>query len=310
MQFRITFIVMRKIVVHKFHSFLGHTDSIYTLQKVDNHQFLSAGGDGMVVLWDLKTLDEGEVLFKSPASVYALLVDVPENHLYVGQNHYGVKQIDIKTKKVINSVHLGDYQIFDLKSIDDEIWVGMSNGDVVCLSKDLSIKTQVNYSDQRIRGFGQYDQNVAIASSDGLVRVFDIENREVKKELVGHKKSVFVAEFHPSGKYLISAGRDSQLKVWDTQADYVLRESIIAHLHTINDITFSSDGKYFFTASMDKTVKIWDAHNFQLLKVLDKDRHEAHKNSVNKLLWMNFHDLLVTCSDDRTISVWDFKFAE
>jgi WD40 repeat protein len=142
------------------------------------------------------------------------------------------------------------------------------------------------------------------------IKIIDTDQLSLVHELKGHQNSVFTSPFHPSGKYIVSGGRDAQLKVWDTQAKYVLRESIPAHLYTINHIVFSKDGRYFVSASMDKSIKLWDAYNFRLLKVLDKERHAAHGNSVNKLLWMNYRDLLVTCSDDRSISVWDLNIEE
>ena len=41
---------MSNIEVKKLHTFLGHNDSIYTLQALDDYRFISAGGDGMVVI--------------------------------------------------------------------------------------------------------------------------------------------------------------------------------------------------------------------------------------------------------------------
>ena len=264
----------------------------------------------MVVLWDLKSPDEGEVIAKVEGSVYALTFDEEEGTLYVGQNNDGIHKIDLKEKRELKSVQLGNHQIFDIKIINDTIWAGLSNGEVVTLTKDLTIENRVKYANDRVRRFDECEGQVAIAFSDNLTRIVDSASMKVVNELSGHKNSVFAAKYHPSGKYVISGGRDAQLKVWDTQADYVLRESIAAHLYTINDVIFRQDGRYFVTASMDKSIKLWDAHNFQLLKVLDKHRHAGHGNSVNKLLWMNYRDLLVTCSDDRSISVWEIKFAE
>lgn len=301
---------MSTISVKKLHTFLGHNDSIYTLQSLDDHRFISAGGDGMVVLWDLKSPDEGEVIAKVEGSVYALTFDEEEGVLYVGQNNDGIHKIDLKEKRELKSVQLGNHQIFDIKIINETIWAGLSNGEVVTLTKDLAIENRVKYANDRVRRFDVCEGQVAIASSDNLTRIVDSGSMKVVNELSGHKNSVFAAKYHPSGKYVISGGRDAQLKVWDTQADYLLRESIAAHLYTINDVIFRQDGRYFVTASMDKSIKLWDAHNFQLLKVLDKHRHAGHGNSVNKLLWMNYRDLLVTCSDDRSISVWEIKFAE
>ncbi len=301
---------MGKIEAKKLHTFLGHNDSIYSLEAIDDHRFISAGGDGMIVLWDLRAPDEGEVISKIDGSVYAMTYDQDEGFLYVGKNNDGIHKIDLNEKIEIGSIHLGDHQLFDLSIINDKIWIAQSNGEVVVLSKDLIIEKRVKYANDRVRGFDVFGSNVATSFSDNVIRIIDSDSMGVLKELKGHKNSVFATKYHPSGKYVISGSRDAQLKVWDSQADYILRESIAAHLYTINDVIFREDGRYFVTASMDKSIKLWDAHNFRLLKVLDKHRHAGHGNSVNKLLWMNYRDLLVTCSDDRSISVWEIKFAE
>ena len=301
---------MSNIKVKKLHTFLGHNDSIYTLQRIDESRFVSAGADGMVVLWDLKNPDEGEVVVKIEGSVYALAFDAAEQFLYVGHNDDGIHKIDLQEKKEVGSVQLGSHQIFSIQLVSDYLWAGLSNGDLVILDRDLTIVERKNLSTSRVRSIEVFGEQVAIGFSDNITRIIDLATLELRHELKGHKNSVFASKFHPSGKYLITAGRDAHLKVWDTQADFVLRESVAAHLYTINDVIFKEDGRYFVTGSMDKAVKLWDAHNFRLLKVLDKHRHAGHGNSVNKLLWMNYHDLLVSCSDDRSISVWEIKFAE
>lgn len=264
----------------------------------------------MVVMWDLKVPDEGEVIAKIPGSIYAMTHDPSQNILYLGHNNEGVHKIDVGIKKELKSVQLGNHQIFDLQIIDENVWAALSNGEVVVMTKELGILDRQKLSNERVRCIEDFGDEVAISFSDNVVRIFDKRTISQKHELKGHKNSVFAARYHPSGKYLASVGRDAHLKVWDSSCEYVLRESIAGHLYTINDLTFREDGRYFVTASMDKSIKLWDAHNFRLLKVLDKHRHAGHGNSVNKLLWMNYHDLLVTCSDDRSISVWDIKIEE
>ncbi len=301
---------MSRIEVKKLHTFLGHNDSIYTLQVIDESRFISAGGDGMVVLWDLKSPDEGEVIVKISSSIYSMDFDKIEQYLYVGHNGDGIHKIDLKAKKEIGSVQLGNHQIFAILLIENRIWVGLESGEIVVLNKDLTIVKRKKLSSARVRSIDFFEGQVAIGFSDNITRIIDVKTFEITYELKGHKNSVFKAKYHPSGKYLITVSRDAQLKIWDTQADYVMRESIAAHLYAINDVIFRKDGRYFVTGSMDKAVKLWDAHNFRLLKVLDKHRHSGHGNSVNKLIWMDFQDLLVTCSDDRSISVWEIKFVE
>jgi len=298
------------IHVKKNHTFLGHTDSIYTLEQMDSKYFFSSGGDGMVVLWNTEILDEGDVIARVKGSVYALLFNSETNLLYVAENADGIHAIDVENRNEVASVHLGDAQIFDLKLYDNKIWVGLSTGELIILTLDLEVIKKIKISEERIRSIEFSGKEVAIGLSDHTIKVLDYFTLKSKHELRGHKNSVFSVKYHPSGKYLISGGRDAHLKVWDTNEGYVLRESIPAHLYTINHLTFINNGRYFVTCSMDKAIKLWDAYNFKLLKVLDKHRHASHGNSVNKLLWMESHDLLVSCSDDRSISVWDLKVNE
>lgn len=301
---------MSNIHVKKLHSFSGHTDSIYSLEPLDDSRFFSSGGDGLVVLWNLETPDEGEVIVKTPESIYAMAFDHKSNHLLIGQNNAGIHKIDISEKKEVKSIELGEHQIFALKVNDDRIWVGLSSGEIVILSSNLEVLHREKYASERARSIDFNHGEAAVSFSDNTIKIIDIKTFEVLRELKGHKNSVFIGKYHPSGKYLLSGGRDAQLKVWDTSVSYVLRESIAAHLYSINDVTFRTDGKYFVSGSMDKSIKLWDALSFKLKKVIDKHRHAGHGNSVNKLIWMNYRDLLVTCSDDRTISIWEIIIEE
>lgn len=301
---------MGNIQVKKLHSFTGHSDSIYSLESLDDSRFFSSGGDGLVVLWDLKSPDEGEVIVKTPESIYAMAYDDESNFLFVGQNNAGIHKINVNEKKEVKSIDLGKYQIFALKINEDRIWAVLSSGEIVILSLNLEILHREKYASERGRSIDFSEGEAAVGFSDNTIKIIDTKTFEILRELRGHKNSVFSTKYHPSGKYLLSTSRDAQLKVWDTNVSYVLRESVAAHLYSINDATFRSDGKYFVTGSMDKSIKLWDALNFKLKKVIDKHRHAGHGNSVNKLIWMNYRDLLVTCSDDRTISIWEIIIEE
>ncbi len=301
---------MGTIQVKKLHTFLGHNDSLYTLERMDGNRFFSAGSEGMVVLWDLRSPNEGEVIIKIPGSIYAMAYDETKAVLFIGQNNEGIHKIDLSQKKEMASVSLGKHQIFDIQLFENRLWVALETGEIVQLSENLEIHKRKKFSNQHSRTIDFGSGRMAVGFSDHTTKIIDLSTFEIGQELKGHKNSIFTVKYHPSGKYLITGGRDAQLKVWDTSANYVLRESIAAHLYTINHLVFSRDGKYFVSCSMDKSLKLWNAHNFKLLRVIDKYRYAGHGNSINKLLWMKYHDLLVSCSDDRTISVWEIALEE
>ncbi|MCX8489486.1 MAG: hypothetical protein ORN54_00280, partial [Cyclobacteriaceae bacterium] len=64
---------MNTLQVSKVNTLTGHQDCVYTLQSSSEpHLFFSGAGDGMVVSWNIESLEEGELIAKLPNSVYSL----------------------------------------------------------------------------------------------------------------------------------------------------------------------------------------------------------------------------------------------
>jgi WD40 repeat protein len=303
---------MPNLEVVKSSTLTGHKDCIYTLERSDeNSCFYSAGGDGMIVLWDLNSPDKGELVAKVEKSVYALHYLESKHSLLIGENFEGVHEIDLKEKKEIHSSKISSSYIFDIKSLGDRVYVASGDGNLIILDKeDLSTIAKIKLSDKSARclAINEKRQELAIGYSDNFCRILNLQNLEVIATIPGHQNSIFSLSYSPDNNYLLSGSRDAHLKIWDTEQDYQLKESIVAHMYAINHIVYSPDGNYFATCSMDKSIKIWDAHEFQLLKVIDRARHAGHGTSVNKLFWSAHHGQLISGSDDRSISVWDIKF--
>lgn len=293
--------------VIKIGTYTGHRDCVYVLEKSgETHRFFSAAGDGMVVRWDFTNPDQGELIAKVDNSVYAM-VFVPEKEwLIIGQNFKGLHIIDLKTKTEIKNLHFTDAAIFDIIVASSHVYVASGDGKVYIFDlEDLSLKNILMFSDKSARCLAYNYHLGHLAIGFSDHAIRIVENGILIKELQAHSNSIFAVAYSPDGSELLTGGRDAHLKVWDAGNDYVAKTSIVAHMYAINDIVFSPDGHFFATGSMDKSVKIWDAQQHKLLKVIDKSRHAGHGTSVNKLYWSTFENLLVSASDDRSVSVWD-----
>jgi WD40 repeat protein len=302
---------MPQIGVEKVASLTGHKDSVYTLEGSGrDHIFYSGGADGMVAEWDLTSPDTGQLVAKLPNSIYSLKY-LPDNRLLIGHNFEGVHLIDLSSKKEIASAKVTDSAIFDIKSGAKHIYVATGDGTLVVLDKkNLSTVAKLKLSDKSLRCISLAGSRNVLAAgfSDHTIKLVELDNFTVLHSFPAHQNSIFTITYSSDGHYLLSAGRDAHLKIWDVQDGYSLKESIVAHTYAINNICYHPSGKYFATCSMDKSIKIWNAENFRLLKVIDKVRHAGHGTSVNKLLWSRYKEQLVSCSDDRSISVWNLKF--
>ena len=310
---------MSKFHVEKQHTLRGHRDCVYTLAlAAEPHQVYSAGGDGMVVRWNLLDPEQGKVVAKVPTSIYAIHHDRDKNLLVVGQNYEGIHIIDLEKEQERGSVKLGKAALFDIQQQGNHLLVATGEGEIIIIDYDtLSTIQRINATQQRARSMAlnAETQELAVGFSDHTVRVYDTAHYRLKQTIMGHTNSVFTVKYTADGRFLITGGRDAHLNVWDVRKNYQLTKSIAAHLYAINDIHFSDDGHYFATGSMDKSIKIWDAQQFRLLKVIDKARHAGHGTSVNRVLWLptlatDAHRLLVSASDDRTVSVWNLQETE
>ena len=150
----------------------------------------------------------------------------------------------------------------------------------------------------------QDGSELAVASGDGMIRIFDPENMTEKISFKAHELSANTVMYHPSNDLLLSGGRDAHLNIWDAKS-YHLLQSIPAHNYAVYGIEFSPDGRLLATASRDKTIKIWDAESFEILARIDKEKYQGHLNSVNKILWTSYQNYLISAGDDRSIMVWE-----
>lgn len=295
--------------VSKVDTFSGHRDCVYTLERAtEPNQFFSAGGDGLVIRWDLTMPDVGELFAQVPASIYALCFDEVRNQLWVAQNFDGIHLIEVESKQEIKSIKITSSSVFDIKIFENNAFIGLSDGTLVVMDVEaFVVKKYIKASDRSVRNIAVNSllREFAVAYSDFSVKIFDLQDFSLKLVVSHHTNSVFTLSYSPDYQYLISAGRDAHLKIFEVNNQYELHQDIAAHLFAINDIKFSPNGKLFATCSMDKSLKIWDAEQFKLLKVIDKARHAGHGTSINKLFWSEYENLLVSASDDKRISVWE-----
>jgi WD40 repeat protein len=228
-----------------------------------------------------------------------------------GHNYEGIHLLDWKSKTEISSLKLTEAAIFDIQSLNEQMFVAAGDGTVSVIDlKTWTVKKKLSHSRQsaRVIALNPSAGHMAVGYSDYSVRIFSLEDFKLLVEFQAHQNSVFALKYTPDHKLLISGSRDARLKAWDVQAGYIQAAEIVAHLYAVNHIAFSPSGEHFATGSMDKSIKVWDTRELKLLKVIDKARHAGHGTSVNKLLWLSFNNQLISASDDRTISVWQLDF--
>ncbi|EPT04115.1 hypothetical protein FOMPIDRAFT_136311 [Fomitopsis schrenkii] len=106
--------------------------------------------------------------------------------------------------------------------------------------------------------------------------------------------------FHPTANFLVSAGEDGTIRVWDWHAG-VLQRTLLGHTKAVSGIDFDSGGNLLVSCSSDQTISIWDIQNdWELTKTL-----LGHEHTVSSVRFMPGDQQIVSCGRDATVSFWD-----
>lgn len=98
--------------------------------------------------------------------------------------------------------------------------------------------------------FSPDSRSIAVGSSDGVVRLWNVAAGESRVELKGHERGVRRVAFSPSGRVLASAGLDRTVRIWDTATRQQVK-SFDIKAPKINALAFSADGRLLATGGGD-----------------------------------------------------------
>jgi WD40 repeat protein len=117
--------------------------------------------------------------------------------------------------------------------------------------------------------------------------------------LRGHALPIRSIALTPDGRRVISASKDSTIKVWDVERR-VLTQTLLQHRDAVNAVAVSPDGKLLASASDDRTVRLWDIESGECLMTF-----EGHESWVNGVAFSPDGHWLVSASSDATIRIWN-----
>jgi WD40 repeat protein len=279
----------------------AHKDSIYTCLKLDDTSFLTAGGDGQLLKWDLKNTKSANLIAKTDHSIY-FLEHINSHTIAIGTNSGELYFYDHEQKRIVEENNLGK-GIFTGVVDDGKLIVGSADG----LLSTISIETNEiielkTISDGHLRTISKLSSGLIAVGTSANEIIFLNQNQEIHRINRAHNDSVF-SLLGLDDNYFISGGKDAMLKLWDLKS-YKPVIDVPAHLFAVNHIIRLGKQNRIITASRDKSIKIWDPETLLLNKVIDRGKIElASSHSVNKLLWLN-NDLLVAVGDDRIVRIY------
>ncbi|WP_448267950.1 WD40 domain-containing protein [Nostoc sp. DSM 114159] len=142
-------------------------------------------------------------------------------------------------------------------------------------------------------------QQLASASADNTIKIWDVSSGQLLKSLTSHSSTVRSVAYSPNGQQLASASDDKTIKIWDVSSGQLLK-TLTGHSSTVISVAYSPNGQQLASASFDKTIKIWNVSSGQLLKSLT-----GHSSTVYSVTYSPNGQQLASASFDNTIKIWD-----
>lgn len=130
-------------------------------------------------------------------------------------------------------------------------------------------------------------------------RVWDLAQRRMIRELIGHSDWLTSVAYSPDGLRLVTGSRDRTAKIWNADTGQMLF-SLEGHSDTVTSVSFSPDNNAVALASADRTVSVWNANAGEKTRTL-----EGHEDRLNSVAYGPSGRYLASAGADKTVRIWD-----
>jgi WD40 repeat protein len=141
-------------------------------------------------------------------------------------------------------------------------------------------------------------RQVASAGADGRIVVRRLKGGPTVV-LNGDHEAVNGVSFSPNDQWLLSAGQDGTIRIWDARRAYRPVRVLRGHSGAVYSATFSPDGQQVLSAGVDGTVRVWSLRGDRPVIL------RGHDGAVESATFSPTGNRIVTSGVDGTVRLWD-----
>ena len=210
-------------------SYSGHSDWVVDLEFIDDDTIATGSFDGIINIWSIRTGLTNRYIQTGYLSSFQLLNDGLQ--VAAGLYNGNIRIFNLNTNNLIATLNGHKDQVNDL---------------VLMESKAI----------------------LASSSSDGTVRLWDLNNYQIKFILMGHTNIVYGLKLI-SNDVLCSGSWDMTIKMWNVTSGESLK-TLTGHTSWIEQsLDVFSDGQTLMSGSWDHTIKLWNLNTGQCLNTIN-----------------------------------------
>ena len=237
----------------------GHTRMFACDWSPDGTMLVTGGGDNLLKLWNVTTLDCAATLTGHNNIVYDCVWS-PDGRTVAAASEDGTLKLwDMETHTCVATlVHVAAVHSCAW-SPDGRSLASTSTGcfkvwDVA--TRNCSATLDGTYTNCSWSPDGR---KVLLGRVDGDVTLWDVATRSCAATLGGHTDAVVRCAWSPDGGNFVTASDDKTLKLWSAAAPFNCTTTLLGHTEDVTSCAWSRDGLTIASGSSDQTVRLWDA---------------------------------------------------
>lgn len=235
---------------------IKHNGWISTIDINKSNNILASGSSsGDIIFYNINTNEITKKISFSQKTINNLKFVNDSLILIVVDSVY---LLNINNEKILKKFfNTSKITAFNKIETSNTILLGTANGDVLFFNPvSFKVTKKTNNQKSKVTSITNFqNKEVAIGYENGAISLLSLKNYKPIKLIKSHNDIVSGLAFTPDGKYLVSAGWDKNIFVWNRN-NYKLELNINAHKNIVSAINFWNNK--LVTASFDNSIKIWN----------------------------------------------------
>lgn len=154
-------------------------------------------------------------------------------------------------------------------------------------------------------------RSIATASSDGVVRVWDLAdclNKPNKEQIasadtawisMSHNRKEIATAKRVNPRRRLAASGKPRIEVLDGRTGKINRK-LYGHTDWLTTVAYRFDGDQIASGSLDETIRLWEPDNEDATRVL-----VGHRGPVTSVAYLNDGHQLVSVGKDSSVRIWN-----